>query len=144
MIELKQVSKSYGRKQALEKVDLALRPGEIVGLFGENGAGKTTLMKCILDFCPIRAGSRLTASRSRRRTSPALVCHERAFLLPESHGGARTRRFTGCTSRLQRKALRRPDGILRAAGGKALRHFSTGQKNQFDVILSLSQGRTIS
>ena len=39
MLELKQVSKSYWGKQALDGVDLALGPGEIVGLFGENGAG---------------------------------------------------------------------------------------------------------
>ena len=50
MLKLESVSKSYGRRQALDRVDLELRPGELVGLFGENGAGKTTLMKCILGY----------------------------------------------------------------------------------------------
>ena len=50
MLKLESVSKSYGCKQALDRVDLELRPGELVGLFGENGAGKTTLMKCILEI----------------------------------------------------------------------------------------------
>ena len=44
MLELKEVTKFYGAKQALDKVSLTLAPGEIVGLFGENGAGKTTLL----------------------------------------------------------------------------------------------------
>ena len=48
MIELKNVSKSYGRHKAVKDVSLTISPGEIVGLFGENGAGKSTLMKCIL------------------------------------------------------------------------------------------------
>ena len=48
MLELKNITKTYGKKTALEDVSVAFGPGQIVGLFGENGAGKTTLMKCIL------------------------------------------------------------------------------------------------
>ena len=50
MLEIKNVSKRYGSKQALSDVSLQLPRGQLVGLFGENGAGKTTLMKCILGF----------------------------------------------------------------------------------------------
>ena len=52
MLEIKNVSKKYGRQEALKNVNLAIPQGEIIGLFGENGAGKTTLMKCILGFLP--------------------------------------------------------------------------------------------
>lgn len=48
MLEVKNVTKTYGGKKALEDVSVSFGPGQIVGLFGENGAGKTTLMKCIL------------------------------------------------------------------------------------------------
>lgn len=48
MLELKNITKVYGKKAALQDVSVAFAPGQIVGLFGENGAGKTTLMKCIL------------------------------------------------------------------------------------------------
>ena len=48
MIELKNVSKNYGKRQAVRDVSLTIGSGEIVGLFGENGAGKSTLIKCIL------------------------------------------------------------------------------------------------
>ena len=44
MLEIKNVSKRYGSKQALSDVSLQLPRGQLVGLFGENGAGKTTLM----------------------------------------------------------------------------------------------------
>ena len=50
MIELKNVTKKYPDKLALNDVSLKLPRGEIVGLFGENGAGKTTLMKSVLGF----------------------------------------------------------------------------------------------
>lgn len=47
LIELTNVSKSFGGVVALEHVDFSVRPGEIHGLVGENGAGKSTLMKII-------------------------------------------------------------------------------------------------
>ena len=50
MLEIKNVTKRYNMKKALDNVSLSIPQGELVGLFGENGAGKTTLMKCILGY----------------------------------------------------------------------------------------------
>ncbi|MFC1480925.1 ABC transporter ATP-binding protein [Candidatus Neomarinimicrobiota bacterium] len=47
LIELKNVSKSYGSKLVLQGVTLDIPPGRIVGLVGPNGAGKTTLLRSI-------------------------------------------------------------------------------------------------
>ncbi len=46
-IELRGVSKQFPGVRALDGVNLAVRPGEVVGLVGENGAGKSTLIKII-------------------------------------------------------------------------------------------------
>jgi len=50
VIELKNVSKTFGEVQSLRDIDLQINPGEIVGLLGDNGAGKSTLIKTIMGF----------------------------------------------------------------------------------------------
>ena len=47
LLELQEVSKRFGPVQALDRVDFAVNPGEVVGLVGDNGAGKSTLVKTI-------------------------------------------------------------------------------------------------
>ena len=47
MLQLHDVSKSYGATRAVDDVSLTISPGQIVGLIGENGAGKTTLMRIV-------------------------------------------------------------------------------------------------
>lgn len=47
MIELRDVSKSYGRKPALIDVNLRLPTGKVIGVIGPNGSGKSTLLKLI-------------------------------------------------------------------------------------------------
>ncbi len=46
-IEVRGISKSYGAITALRSVDLAVHPGEVLGVVGDNGAGKSTLMKIL-------------------------------------------------------------------------------------------------
>lgn len=46
-VRAQQVSKAFEGNQALERIDLEVQAGEIVGLIGPDGAGKTTLLRCI-------------------------------------------------------------------------------------------------
>ena len=47
VVELKNCTKIFPGVKALDKMQLAVRPGEILGLIGENGAGKSTLIKVL-------------------------------------------------------------------------------------------------
>ena len=57
VVDIKGVSRSFGKKVALDEVDLAVPKGSVVGLVGENGAGKTTLLKHVLGLLKARTGS---------------------------------------------------------------------------------------
>ena len=47
LLQLRNLSKSFGSVQALTDVELDVNTGEVMALVGDNGAGKSTLVKCI-------------------------------------------------------------------------------------------------
>ncbi len=56
MLELRQVSIHYGKRQAVSELSLQVKAGEIVTLVGGNGAGKTTTLKAISGLLPLSGG----------------------------------------------------------------------------------------
>ncbi len=56
LIRMQNVSKSYGRVQALDSVTFKVYENEIVGLLGDNGAGKSTLIKVLSGAVPLTSG----------------------------------------------------------------------------------------
>src|SRR5437763_9680235 len=68
LVELRGVSRRYGKLVALRGIDLAIEPGEFVFLTGPSEAGKTTLLKLIHgDLRPTRGGVRVARFRLERR-----------------------------------------------------------------------------
>ena len=53
MLEIENLTKTFGQKKAVDNLSLEIKEGEICGFIGQNGAGKTTTIKCvcgIIDF----------------------------------------------------------------------------------------------
>ena len=51
MLEVQNLSVSYGKHQALENISISVNKGELVVILGANGAGKSTLLKSISGIC---------------------------------------------------------------------------------------------
>ncbi len=57
MIEVKNLSKYYGSRAAVDDISFSVREGEIVGFLGPNGAGKTTTLRILTCYMPATSGS---------------------------------------------------------------------------------------
>ena len=69
-MEMCGVSKAFGGVHAVERVDLRLDAGEVVGLLGHNGAGKSTLMALLSGALPLDEGEIRIDGESARIDSP--------------------------------------------------------------------------
>lgn len=70
LLEVRELSKSYGPVQALREVSFSLGRGEVLGLLGDNGAGKTTLVRCVAGTLRPDSGSILVDGQEVRIDSP--------------------------------------------------------------------------
>jgi ABC-type branched-subunit amino acid transport system ATPase component len=69
------LTKHYGGVRAVERADLAIRTGEIVGLIGPNGAGKTTLFEMLTGFTAADAGTVVLDGRDITGLGPSARAH---------------------------------------------------------------------
>ena len=56
MLQIKNLSKSYGAKKAVSNLSFVVEDGDIMGFIGKNGAGKTTTLKACLGIIGIDEG----------------------------------------------------------------------------------------
>src|SRR5262245_37782989 len=80
-IELRSLTKWFGRTPALGEVSLAIEPGQIIAILGPNGAGKTTLLRCLAGIAAPDEGDILYDGELFRRDR--LDLRRRFFLLPD-------------------------------------------------------------
>lgn len=57
LVEIRDVSKSYGAVPVLKGVSLDIAAGEVVAVIGRSGSGKSTLLRCVNGLEPIQAGA---------------------------------------------------------------------------------------
>lgn len=68
MLEVRDVCKSYGKKQVLQNLSFAIKSGEVYGLLGPNGAGKTTTISIL---CGLIRADRGTVTMNKLSLSNA-------------------------------------------------------------------------
>lgn len=75
LLEGKNVSKYFGGLAAVDNVDFAVYPGEVVGLVGPNGSGKTTLFDCLSRIQQIDEGQVFLNGKNITHAKPHQVAH---------------------------------------------------------------------
>src|SRR6516162_9861837 len=90
LIALEQISKRFGAIVVANRIDLALAPGEALGIIGPNGAGKTTLFGMISGTLAPDGGRVVYAGRDITHLPPAQRCAlgiGRSFQIPQPFSG---------------------------------------------------------
>ncbi|HEY0570378.1 MAG TPA: ABC transporter ATP-binding protein, partial [Enterovirga sp.] len=83
MFEIRDLHTYYGLSHIIQGIDLAGKPGEVVGIFGRNGVGKTTLLKTIAGWVRPAQGDIRLDGKSLVGHSPDSVAHRGVGFVPE-------------------------------------------------------------
>ncbi len=84
MIQVQNLSRAFGKIQAVDGVDFEARDGQVTGLLGPNGAGKTTTLRILYGLLRADAGDVHVDGVDALREPQA--AQERLGVLPDSHG----------------------------------------------------------
>lgn len=147
VLEVAQVSKSYGTRQALHEVDLEVYPGQVVGFLGPNGAGKTTLLSIVAGLLQPDSGKvRVNGSdvvRDPLRAQRSLGFAPQSTGLYEPLTVEENLRFFGALAGLRRRQLvRRVAEVSEALllGGlrsRQCQQLSGGEKRRVHTAIAL-------
>jgi len=147
VLEVAQVSKSYGTRQALHEVDLEVYPGQVVGFLGPNGAGKTTLLSIVAGLLQPDSGKvRVNGSdvvRDPLRAQRSLGFAPQSTGLYEPLTVEESLRFFGALAGLRRRQLvRRVAEVSEALllGGlrsRQCQQLSGGEKRRVHTAIAL-------
>lgn len=83
MLEVKNISSGYGKKQVLYDVSLRVEKGEVVLLTGGNGSGKSTLLKCIYNLLPCWSGEIFFEGKKLNGTKPSELIKKGIVYIPQ-------------------------------------------------------------
>src|SRR5262245_4625654 len=103
MIEVRELSRSFGALDAVAGVSFRVHRGEIVGFLGPNGAGKTTTMRILAGVFPPTGGTVRIAGRDPMREP--LACRRAVGYFPEYapfYPDLRIREYLGFVARMKR------------------------------------------
>jgi ABC-2 type transport system ATP-binding protein len=142
MIEVKELSKRYGGRPAVDGLSFTVKPGLVTGFLGPNGAGKSTTMRMMLGL--VRPSSGAVTVNGRAFTGHRRALHEAGALLDAraAHGGRSAYNHLLCLAQSNRIDRRRVDQVLEIVGltGVADRRvggFSLGMGQRLGVAAAL-------
>ncbi|MFF0225215.1 ABC transporter ATP-binding protein [Streptomyces sp. NPDC004629] len=141
-IDVRDLSKEYGTRRAVDHVTFSVRPGLVTGFLGPNGAGKSTTMRLILGLDRPTTGTATVGGRAYAELHEPLR-HVGALLDAQAAHGSRTGRdHLRALAASNRIPVRRVDAVLEETGLAAVaRHrvksYSLGMRQRLGIAAAL-------
>ncbi|WP_210651580.1 sugar ABC transporter ATP-binding protein [Nocardioides sp. SYSU D00065] len=158
VVDVRDLTKSFGGVPVLRGVSLGLRRGEVTALAGENGAGKSTLIKIIAGqlradggYVEVEGGARPTSVRAAHAAGVAIVPQELAPVLDMTvyENIFLGRELTSRVGTLDRRSMRsRARGLLEEFGvdidpGIPMRRLSVALQQIVEIVKNSSSGSKV-
>lgn len=148
MIEIKNVTKRYGNKKAIDNISFQVNDGEIFAFIGHNGAGKTTLIKSICGIIDFNRGDILVNGKSIVK-DPVACKKEIAYVPddPDLYEEMKAIDFINfvcdmydVSEDVREKNIKRFAGMFKMENelGSLIKSFSHGMKQKIALIAALS------
>ena len=142
MIEIRNLSKSYGKKKVLDKLNCNIKTGSIYGLIGANGAGKSTLLRIINDVFKRDEGTVLVneeeVENNQELKQKLVFVPDDLFFYPSYTLKDMGKFYSAMYKKFDMKYLEELAGILKLNMNEKIQNFSKGMKRQCALICALS------
>ncbi len=142
MIEVRDLSKRYGDKPAVDHLSFAVEPGKVTGFLGPNGAGKSTTMRLILGLDRADSGTATIGGRRYAELSQPLLMVGALLEARAVHSGRSAYNHLLVLAQTQNLPRRRVEDVidlvgLREAAGHRAASFSLGMSQRLGIAAAL-------
>lgn len=141
-IEIRELTKEYGRTRAVDHLTFDVLPGRVTGFLGPNGAGKSTTMRLLLGLDRVTSGT-ATIGGARFTDFPDPLHRVGALLDAQAaHGGRTARDHLRFLAAANRIPVRRVEEVLEQAGiasaaKRRIKTFSLGMRQRLGIAAAL-------
>ena len=141
ILQCQGLTKYYGGVLALDHADIAIEPGQIVGLLGPNGSGKTTLIKLANGLLQPTSGSILIDDMTPSPKTHAIVSYlpERVALTDWMNVRQLMDFYGDFYADFQRETAEQMLAQLQLPLGQTVRQMSKGTREKLQLILTMSR-----
>lgn len=141
-MEVKSLTKRYGKFTALQGLSMKAEPGSIFGLVGYNGAGKTTLLKCAIGMYRLEEGHVLVEGEdvfdNAKMKRKMFFVPDELFFLPQSSLLRMASFYRGFYPAWSQSTFEKLAALFRLDPKARINSFSKGMQRQAAVTLALS------
>ena len=142
MIEIKNVTKKYGKFTAIDSISFRVAEGTVYGLIGYNGAGKTTLLKTAAGVYRADGGDILFDGESiydnARRKSHLFYVPDDLYFQPYASMNKMAAFYNGYYPDFSFDTFRELTGVFGLDPTKSINGFSKGMQRQAELVLAMA------
>ncbi len=148
MLQAIELTKQYGEKTALDRLNLSIAPGEIYCMLGANGAGKTTAINLFMGFVAPTSGKAIINGMEVKpgsNSTKSFIAYipEQVMLYPTLTGTQNLSYFSGLSGKDYTKAeleeLLSRAGLQQNAFNKKLGTYSKGMRQKVGIAIALAR-----